>query len=125
VRNGAIGIVPEKFPVATVTSEFPVYCIKKEVAVSEYIQLVFRTQYFRKIINSMVSGTSGRKRVQTEDLENVEIPLPPLTEQKAIVARWRFGFLVFVWHKFGVVQLATLGIVRTSNTNQQTNKTQT
>jgi hypothetical protein len=37
----------------------------------------------------MVSGTSGRKRVQPEDLENVEIPLPPLTEQEAIVTRWR------------------------------------
>ena len=89
VRNGAIGIVPAEVPVATVTSEFPVYRIKKDVALSEYIQLVFRTEHFRRIINGMVSGTSGRKRVQPDDLENVEIPLPPLAEQKAIVARWR------------------------------------
>lgn len=89
VRNGAIGIVPAKVPVATVTSEFPVYRIKQDVALSEYIQLVFRTEHFRRIINGMVSGASGRKRVQPDDLENVEIPFPPLTEQKAIVARWR------------------------------------
>ena len=89
VRNGAIGIVPAEVPVATVTSEFPVYRIKKDVALSEYIQLVFRTEHFRRIINGMVSGTSGRKRVQPDDLEDVEIPLPPLPEQKAIVARWR------------------------------------
>lgn len=89
VRNGAIGILPDKFPVVTVTSEFPVYRIKKDVAVSEYIQLVFRTEHFRKIINGMVSGTSGRKRVQPDDLENVEIPLPSLAEQKDIVLRWR------------------------------------
>lgn len=88
VRNGAIGIVPDEFPIAAVTSEFPVYRIKKEVAVSEYIQLVFRTEHFRKIINGMVSGTSGRKRVQPDDLENVEIPLPSLAEQRAIVTRW-------------------------------------
>lgn len=88
-RNGAIGIVPEDVPVAAVTSEFPVYKIKKDVALSEYIKLVFRTQHFRRIINGMVSGTSGRKRVQPGDLENVEIPLPPLTQQKAIVERWR------------------------------------
>lgn len=89
VRNGAIGIVPAEVPVATVTSEFPVYRIKKDVALSEYIQLVFRTQHFRRIINGMVSGTSGRKRVQPDDLENVEIPLPPLDVQRSIVARWR------------------------------------
>ena len=69
VRNGAIGIVPAEVPVATVTSEFPVYRIKKDVALSEYIQLVFRTEHFRRIINGMVSGTSGRKRVLPEDLE--------------------------------------------------------
>jgi len=89
VRNGAIGIIPNNVPVATVTSEFPVYRIKKDVALSEYVKLVFRTQHFRRIINGMVSGASGRKRVQPSDLENVEIPFPPLTEQKVIVARWR------------------------------------
>jgi restriction endonuclease S subunit len=88
VRNGAIGIIPSNIPVATVTSEFPVYCIKKDVAIPEYIQLVFRTEHFRRIINGMVSGASGRKRVQPDDLENVEIPLPPLAEQKSIVVRW-------------------------------------
>lgn len=89
VRNGAIGIVPAEIPVAAVTSEFPVYRIKKDLALSEYVQLVFRTEHFRRIINGMVSGASGRKRVQPDDLENVEIPLPRLAEQKAIVARWR------------------------------------
>lgn len=89
VRNGAIGIVPDELPVAVVTSEFPVYRIKKDIALSEYILLVFRTGHFRRIINGMVSGTSGRKRVQPDELENVEIPLPTLAEQKAIVARWR------------------------------------
>jgi type I restriction enzyme S subunit len=89
VRNGAIGIIPDDISVATVTSEFPIYRIKKDVALSEYIKLVFRTQHFRRIINGMVSGTSGRKRVQPDDLENVEIPLPLLAEQKAIVAHWR------------------------------------
>ncbi len=89
VRNGAIGIVPTEIPVATVTGEFPVYRIKKDAALSEYIQLVFRTEHFRRIINGMVSGTSGRKRVQPDDLENVGIPLPSLREQRSIVAIWR------------------------------------
>ena len=89
VRNGAIGIVPEAMPVVAVTSEFPVYRIRPDAALSEYVQLVFQTANFRSIINRMVSGASGRKRVQPDDLERVEIPLPPLAEQAAIVARWR------------------------------------
>lgn len=88
-RNGAFGIIPESIPVATVTSEFPVYRIKEAVALSEYIQLVFRSEHFKKRINTMVSGASGRKRVQPDELEQVEIPLPSLAEQKAIVAYWR------------------------------------
>ena len=89
VRNGAIGIVPPEVPLATVTSEFPVYRIKEDVALSEYIQLVFRTQHFRRIINGMISGASGRKRVQPDDLETIDIPLPSLAVQRAIVGRWR------------------------------------
>jgi hypothetical protein len=89
VRNGAIGIIPEDIPIAVVTSEFPVYRVRDAVALPEYIQLVFRTQHFRKIINSMVSGASGRKRVQPDDLEKVQIPLPARPLQAAIVSRWR------------------------------------
>ena len=89
MRNGAIGIVPSEIPIATVTSEFPVYRIKRDVALAEYIQLVFRSEHFRRIINAMVSGASGRKRVKPDSLENVKIPLPQLPTQEAIVARWR------------------------------------
>ncbi|QWG18717.1 restriction endonuclease subunit S [Bradyrhizobium sediminis] len=89
VRNGAIGIVPETVVRAVVTSEFPVYHIKENVALRDYVQIVFRTSTFRSIINRMVSGASGRKRVQPEDLENVPIPLPSKSEQEKIVAFWR------------------------------------
>ena len=88
VRNGAIGIIPSSVPIATVTSEFPVYRIRKDIALPEYIQLVFRTRHFRAIISGMISGASGRKRVQPDQLETVEIPLPSIGEQRAIVDRW-------------------------------------
>lgn len=89
VRNGAIGIIPANVPVATVTSEFPVYRIKEDIALPEYIQLVFRTAYFRDVINAMVSGASGRKRVQPELLEAARIPIPGLATQRSIVNLWR------------------------------------
>lgn len=87
VRNGAIGMLPSDMAVATVTSEFPVYEIDHAVAVPQYVQLLFRTVAFRLILNSRISGASGRKRVQPGDLEQIQVPLPDLPTQQAIVAR--------------------------------------
>ena len=88
VRNGAIGVIPAGTSPAAVSSEYPVYQVNAERADPQYIKLLFRTSYFRQTINSMISGASGRKRVQPEQLEAVTIPLPPLAVQQAIVAQW-------------------------------------
>lgn len=86
VRNGAIGVVPDELGSVAVTSEYPVYHVRSDVADASYIKLLFRTNYFRRRINSLISGASGRKRVQPGDLEALSVPLPPLREQRAIVA---------------------------------------
>lgn len=88
VRNGAIGIIPEELGRVCVSSEYPVYAVNPAVAEARYVKLLFRTDVFRRKINSMISGTSGRKRVQPSDLESVDVPLPPLTMQRKIVAAW-------------------------------------
>lgn len=89
VRNGAIGIVPDSMPRVAVSAEYPVYQVDAKLASPDYIQLVFRTRVFRARINAMISGASGRKRVQPDALEKVDVPLPPLADQRAIVERWR------------------------------------
>lgn len=88
-RNGAIGIIPKEFPRVAVTSEFPIYKVRRDAVVAEYIWLVFQTKRFLDFINGMVSGTSGRKRVQPDELESVEIPLPEKAIQQAIVDKWQ------------------------------------
>ncbi len=89
VRNGAIGVVTEDLGIVAVSSEFPVYEVDSSQALPQYVQLLFRTPYFRRAINSMVSGASGRKRVQPSQLVSVHVPLPPIPLQSAIVQRWR------------------------------------
>jgi hypothetical protein len=89
VRNGAIGVVPSSLPKVAVSSEYPVYHVRAGVALPEYVKLLFRTSAFRQQINSMISGASGRKRVQPSDLEEVKVPLPPPPVQEVIVAHWR------------------------------------
>lgn len=85
VRNGAIGVVPENFPNVAVSNEFPVYAVKPEVAFPAYIHLLARTNQFLQLINTMISGASGRKRVQANQLEEIPVPLPSLETQRAIV----------------------------------------
>ena len=89
VRNGAIGIVPPTFDNAAFTAEFPIYRVRPDVADSRYIQLLFRSNFFRATINGMVSGASGRKRIAPAQLEAVRIPLPLLSVQQAIVSQWQ------------------------------------
>jgi len=88
VRNGAIGIIPEEMGRVCVSSEYPVYAVDSSVAEARYVKLLFRTDVFRRKINSMISGASGRKRVQPSDLESVAVPLPSLSVQRKIVAAW-------------------------------------
>ena len=86
VRHGAIGVVPDTLPRIAVSSEFPVYRVRPEVALPDYVKLLFRSDAFRRQINTLISGTSGRKRVQPSDLEEVDVPLPCLDVQRTIVA---------------------------------------
>jgi restriction endonuclease S subunit len=89
VRNGAIGVVPPSMPRVAVSSEYPVYGIRPEVALPQYVKLLFRTSVFRRQINSLISGASGRKRVQPSDLEQIEAPLPDPSVQRFIVDYWQ------------------------------------
>jgi len=88
VRNGAIGLAPDDIDCMCVTSEFPVYSVDSQKTDSGYVRLLFRTFAFKKLLNSMISGASGRKRIQPTQLEGVKVPIPALPIQQKIVAHW-------------------------------------
>lgn len=91
VRNGAIGLAPDNIENMCVTSEFPVYSVDSKQILPGYVKLLFRTDAFRKLLNSMISGASGRKRIQPSQLEEVKVPIPPLSAQHEIVSYWEVG----------------------------------
>lgn len=88
VRNGAIGLAPDDIDYMCVTSEFPAYSIDFQKTDPGYVKLLFRTVSFKKLLNSMISGASGRKRIQPTQLEGVRVPIPPLSTQQKIVDHW-------------------------------------
>ena len=88
VRNGAIGLAPDGIAPICVTSEFPVYSVDAKKVEPAFVKLLFRTSAYKQILNSMISGTSGRKRIQPSQLERVRVPIPPMGIQREIVAHW-------------------------------------
>ncbi len=57
-----------------------------DVAVSDYLKVYLSSPYYLKYIDSKVTGTAVRQ-LPAKELSNVLIPLPPLAEQKRIVAK--------------------------------------
>jgi type I restriction enzyme S subunit len=89
LRNGAIGVIPENFSRAVFTTEFPVYEIDASMINPSYLQLYLQSEIFKKLINSIVSGASGRKRVKPDDFENLFVYAPAFSVQEKIVERWQ------------------------------------
>ncbi len=87
VRNGAIGIVPRELDGAVVSGEFWTYAVDKTKMDSRFLALYVSTPRFLEESNRTSSGTTHRIRAEEENLLQIEIPLPPLSEQQRIVAR--------------------------------------
>ena len=88
-RNGAIGVLQESIAKAVVTTEFPVFVPIPDRLDGGFVKRVLRTGHFLAALRRKASGTSGRKRITPDAFADLRIPLPPLDEQRAIVAAHR------------------------------------
>ena len=88
-RNGAIGVLQESIAKAVVTTEFPVFVPAPDRLDGGFVKLVLRTGHFLAALRRKASGTSGRKRITPDAFADLRVPLPPLDEQRAIVAAHR------------------------------------
>lgn len=84
-ENGKLGIASNlKNGIGFGSSEYIVFR-PHECLLSEYLFYFLSDDNFRKEGEKNMSGAVGHKRISKEFIENLEIPLPPLTEQKRIV----------------------------------------
>lgn len=86
-RNGAMGIVPPTLDGALVTNDFPLFNINAERMLPAYFGWLCRTAGFVELCQRASEGTTNRVRLKEEAFVNLEIPLPPLAEQRRVVAR--------------------------------------
>ena len=68
------------------STEFHVSRLHKIIE-KKFIFYYFVQPFFRQTAKKFMTGSAGQLRVPTEYFKNVEIPLAPLLEQKAIVAK--------------------------------------
>lgn len=82
-NNGSFGIVKPEFNGYYVSNEFPIFNIVSTVS-PEYLEIVFSIDKYWEIISSNLQG-AAHKRFKEKELLNLQIPLPTIAEQKAIV----------------------------------------
>jgi type I restriction enzyme S subunit len=86
-RNGAIGLVPEGLDGAVVTSDFWLYDIDKSQVEPPFLDLYVGTPSFVESCTRASEGTTNRVRLQEPRFLDIRVPIPPLDEQRRIVAR--------------------------------------
>ena len=69
--------------------EYPVYMPDCERVCPEYLALILRTPEFLAQLVGAASGNTTKRRIRPAFFESRRIPLPPLDEQRAIVAAHR------------------------------------
>lgn len=82
LKNGAVGVLPEGWNNAVVTSHFKVYVPDTERLDPRYFRLLLQTQDFKKWLWANRSGADGRTEVKLDVFEALAIPVPSLARQK-------------------------------------------
>jgi type I restriction enzyme S subunit len=86
-RNGSVAVVPENLSGCYVSGEFPTFNPIQEKLEPRWFNWLTKTKEFWSQCDEKSQGTSGKNRIRPERFLEIEIPLPPLNEQRRIVAR--------------------------------------
>ncbi|MBI4547528.1 MAG: restriction endonuclease subunit S [Ignavibacteriae bacterium] len=86
-RNGAFGLIPESLDGAIVTNDFPLFNPSLNRILPQYLNWLSKTRDFIELCKASSEGTTNRVRLKEDRFLSTTIPLPPVTEQRRIVAR--------------------------------------
>ena len=86
MRKGAFDFVPNELDGAVVSTEHPILSLSKERAFSGFIKFYLSQPHVWEEFKTEAKGFSGKERIKINEFLSFKIPLPPLSEQKAIAA---------------------------------------
>ena len=84
LENGKQGVVPFGIPNGFAFATTEVFPITPKTINREFLFYILKFSKFRDFIVASMTGTTGRQRASKDAVENLQIPLPPLPEQKKI-----------------------------------------
>lgn len=85
-KNGAFGIIDDELAEGYASSNMIFTQIDLNKIIPEFLQLLFRDKKVIQYLDSFVTGTTNRKYIRPDQLLNeIQIPLPSIAEQKAIL----------------------------------------
>jgi type I restriction enzyme S subunit len=86
-RHGATGLIPLSLDGAVVTNDFPLFNIRHDRLNRQFFGWLCRTAGFVEVCRRASEGTTNRVRLKEDRFYALEIPLPPMAEQRRIVER--------------------------------------
>jgi type I restriction enzyme S subunit len=86
-KKGAIGFVPAEGEGALCTSHFFLFDVRENMLDRRWLQAIFAANFLQEQLDAEARGTTGYAAVRPKILLACEIPLPPLAEQRRVVAR--------------------------------------
>lgn len=86
-RNGSVAVVDQSLSGCHGSNEFPMFAPMPEKLDPQWMHWITKTRDFWTQCDQKSQGTSGQNRIKPERFLEIEIPLPPLKEQRRVVAR--------------------------------------
>lgn len=86
-RHGASGLIPQELDGAVVTNDFPLFDLDSDRLDPLFLNWMSKTASFVDLCKRASEGTTNRVRLSEERFNALELRLPPLDEQRRIVAR--------------------------------------
>jgi type I restriction enzyme S subunit len=86
-RNGAFGLIPNSLDGAIVSNDFPVFDIEATRLLPAFLGWMCKIRDFVDFCKAASEGTTNRVRLKEDRFLATSIPLPPLEEQRRIVAK--------------------------------------
>lgn len=85
-RRGAMAVIPDDLDGVVVSNEFPLFDVDGRRVDASYLKYWVQTPRFLAELERVSAGASGQNRVKEAAFLGLEIPLPPLKEQRRIAA---------------------------------------
>jgi type I restriction enzyme S subunit len=87
VRHGSTAIAGADVDGCAASGEFPTFALDESRVAPRWLRWQTKTKGFWAKCDALSQGTSGKNRIKPELFLTIRVPLPPLAEQRRVVAR--------------------------------------